>query len=62
MVTWNAVEVKLKLKWTNHCALSANSNVNDYAYSNNIIFTIKDTKLYIEKPQISIDIFSNQTL
>ena len=54
--------MKLKLKWTNHCALSANSNVNDYAYSNNIIFTIKDTKLYIEKPQISIDIFSNQTL
>ena len=34
------------LKWTNHCILFENDNDDD-AYSNNIIFTIKDTKLYV---------------
>ena len=34
-------------EWTNHCVLSANRNDNDDASSNNIIFTIKDTKLYV---------------
>ena len=36
-------KVKLKLKWTNYCVLSANKNDNDNA--NNIIFITKDTKL-----------------
>ena len=40
-------KVELKLKWTKYCVLSAagadvNGNDND-----NIIFTIKDTKLYL---------------
>ena len=40
-------KVELKLKWTKYCVLSAagadvNGNDND-----NIIFTIKDTKLYV---------------
>ena len=40
-------KVKYKLAWTNHCVLSAAAGVdNDNANSNNISFTIKDTKLY----------------
>ena len=40
-------KVKLKLKWTSHCVLFGKSNDNDDANSNNLIFTIKDTKLYV---------------
>ena len=40
-------KVELKLKWSNYCVLSAagidNANGND----DNIIFTIKNTKLYV---------------
>ena len=50
----NAINCKvdLKLKWTKYCVLSAagNDNVNNDDNdnnSNNIIFTIKDTKLYV---------------
>ena len=39
-------KVKLKLKWTKSCVLSAASADNTNAYPNNIIFTIKNTKLY----------------
>ena len=38
-------KINLKLKWTKYCVFCANDNDNDNA--NNIIFTIKDTKLYI---------------
>ena len=38
-------KVQLKLKWKNHCGLSANVNGDDDGCSNNIIFTIKDIKL-----------------
>ena len=38
-------KVKLKLKWTKYCVFSP-AGVNNRA-SNNIIFTIKDTRLYI---------------
>ena len=41
-------KVELKLKWTKYCVLSAASNENDINVNNNannIIFTIKDTKL-----------------
>ena len=38
-------KINLKLKSTKYCVFSANDNDNDNA--NNIIFTIKDTKLYI---------------
>ena len=46
-------KVKLKLKWRKYCVLSAdhndnvNGNVNDDVNGNNIVFTIKDTKLYV---------------
>ena len=44
-------KVELKLKWTKYCALSATANENESDSNNsnnasNIIFTIKDTKLY----------------
>ena len=41
-------KVELKLKWTNYYLLSAagNENVNNID-SNNIIFTMKDTTLYL---------------
>ena len=43
-------KVELKFKWTKHCVLSVlgnnNDDDNDGANSNNIIFTIKDAKLY----------------
>ena len=38
-------KIELKFRWTNHCALSANGDDNDDANSNNIIFTMNDTKL-----------------
>ena len=43
-------KVELKLKWTKYCVLPAagnESNINKDANANNIIFTIKDTKLYV---------------
>ena len=42
-------KVEFKLKWTKCCVLSAadNVNINDNNNVNNIIFTMKDTRLYI---------------
>ena len=43
-------KVELKLKSTKYCVLSVadnENNVNEDANANNIIFTIKDTKLYV---------------
>ena len=40
-------KVELKLKWAKHYLLSAVANDNDNANSDNFIFAIKDTKLYI---------------
>ena len=43
-------KVELKLKWTKYCVLPTagnESNINKDANANNIIFTIKDTKLYV---------------
>ena len=54
-------EVELKLKWSKYCVLSAagvdnvNGNAND-----NIIFTIKDTKLYV--PVVTLSARDNQKL
>ena len=39
-------KVELKFNWTNHCDLSANGNDNTDV-DPNIIFTMKDTKLYV---------------
>ena len=50
------IELKL-LKWTKYCVLSANDNdSNDN--SNNIIFTIKDAKLY--DPVVTLSAKENQ--
>ena len=43
-------KVKLKLKWTKYCVFSAGgteNDVNDNDNANNIIFIIKDAKLYV---------------
>ena len=42
--------VELKLRWTKYCILSVagnENNSNEDANANNIIFTVKDTKLYV---------------
>ena len=39
-------KVELKLNWTKYCVLSEAGANNNNANSDNIIFTIKDTKLY----------------
>ena len=53
-------KVELKLKWTKYCALSAGSSDNTNATSNNIIFAIKDTKLFV--PFITLSARDNQKL
>ena len=42
-------KIELNLKWTKHCVLSVLGNNNDNSDNNsdNIIFNIKDTKLYV---------------
>ena len=53
-------KVELKLKWSNYCVLSGagidNANGND----DNIIFTIKNTKLYV--PVVTLSARDNQKL
>ena len=49
-------KVELKLLWTKHCVLSAASNNDD----NNIVFTIKDTKLYV--PVVTLSARDNKKL
>ena len=44
---FNNCKVELKLKLTKYCVLSAAGADNTNANPNNIIFTIKDTKLYV---------------
>ena len=53
-------KVKLKLKWTRYSVLSAASTDSTNANSNNITFTIKDTKLYV--PVITLLARDNQKL
>ena len=40
-------KVKLKLKWTKQCVLFVLGTENIDANSNNVVFTTKDTKLYV---------------
>ena len=40
-------KVELKLKWEKHCVLATDGADNTNANPNNIISTIKDTKLHI---------------
>ena len=51
-------KVEINLKWTNILAAAGADNTN--ANSNNIIFTIKDTKLYV--PVITLLEKDNQKL
>ena len=54
-------KVELKPKWTKYCVLSpaGNDNVNNID-SNNIIFTIKDTKLHA--PTVTLSARESQKL
>ena len=53
-------KVELKLKWTEHFVLCAAGADNDNANPNNIIFSIKDTKLYV--PVLTLSAKDNQKL
>ena len=53
-------KVELKLKWSNYCVLSAVGNDNANGNDDNIIFTIKDTKLYV--PVVTLSARDNQIL
>ena len=53
-------KVELKRKKTNHCVLSAAGADNVDANSDNIIFTIKDTKWYF--PVVTLSAKENQKL
>ena len=55
-------KVELKLRWTQQCISSVLDNENDNANadSNDIIFTIKDTKLYVTVVTVSVQ--DNQKL
>ena len=54
---------ELKLRWTRYSILSASgnkNNINEDANVNNIIFTIKDTKIYV--PVVTLSARDNQKL
>ena len=54
-------KVELKLRWKKYRVLSVNGTDNTkYNDSNNIIFTIKDTKLYV--PVVTLSARDNQKL
>ena len=51
-------KVELKIKWAKYCILTENRNDNANANSNNIVFTTKDTKLYV--PFVTLSARYNQ--
>ena len=53
-------KIELKLKWRNYCVLSAADSDNTNANPNNIILTIKNTKLYV--PSVTLKVKDNQKL
>ena len=52
--------MELTLQWKNHCALSANGTDNNDADPHNIIFTIKDTKLYVPVITLSAKVLNKE--
>ena len=55
--------VESKLKWPKYCVLSVGgneNNINEDVNANNIIFAIKDTKLYV--PVVTLSARDNQKL
>ena len=64
---WRSLEMslinckfELKHKWTKYCVWSAAIADSDNAYSNNIVFTIKDRKLYV--PVLTLSAKENRKL
>ena len=53
-------KVELKIKWTKYCVLTAAGADNNDANYNNIIFTIKNTRLYA--PLVTLSTGDNQKL
>ena len=53
-------KIEFKLKWTKYSALSAAGNDNANHNANNIIFTVKDTKVYV--PVVILSPGDNQKL
>ena len=53
-------KVELKIKWTKYCVLTATGADNNDANYNNIIFTIKNTRLYV--PLVTLSTGDNQKL
>ena len=53
-------KVELKLRWTKHCNLASAGAENNNADTNNINFTIEDTKLYV--PVVTDSVKDNQKL
>ena len=53
-------KVELKVKWTKYCVLHAACADNTNTNANNIIFTIKNTELYV--PVVSLWVRDNQKL
>ena len=53
-------KVKLTLRWTKYCVLASAGVENDDADFNNIIFTIKDIKIYT--PAVILSAKDNQKL
>ena len=56
-------KVELKRKSTKYCVFSAGGTenvINDYTNANNIIFNIKDTKLYV--PVVTLSARDNQKI
>ena len=55
-------KIELKFKWTKYCVFSANGNdnVNDNDNTSNIIFTIRDTKVYV--PVVNLSAKDNQKI
>ena len=46
--------MELKRKWSNYCTLSAAGNDNANSNDDNIIFPIKDIKLYVSVVTLSV--------
>ena len=53
-------KVLLKLKWPKHCVLASNCNDSTDVNPDNLIFTIKDPKLY--SPLVTLSAKDNQKL
>ena len=65
--SWRSLEmplfnckIELKLKWTKYCVLTVAGDDNTDTNLNNVIFTIKDTKLFV--PVVTLSANDNKKL